>query len=127
MSDLLAGAEKAQWLRISASGQRISAQGFDLSALANEQRAKGDEAEAEQYGLALGLATQNERFTAQSTAIQQYQLDRQLTQSLGTTRADVARFGGRFLEYNLKIVTRVFLEKIEMISVKTCQFLQRNR
>lgn len=94
VSDLLGGSEKAAGLRISASGQRISAQGFDLSALGNEQRAQGDEAEATQYGLASTLATQNEAFTEQSVAIQQFQQQRQLTQSLGTTRADVAGSGG---------------------------------
>ncbi|MCX7313805.1 MAG: carboxylesterase family protein, partial [Alphaproteobacteria bacterium] len=93
VSDLLGGAEKAGGLRISASGQRIQAGAFRLSALGNEQRAQGDEAEAEQYGLAGTLATQNADFTNQSTAIQQVQADRKLTMSLGTSRADIAASG----------------------------------
>ncbi len=93
VSDLLGGQEKAAGLRITAAGQRISAGGFRLNAVGNEMRAKGDEAEAEQYGLASTLATQNEQFTEQSTAIQQFQADRQLTQSLGATRAGVSGSG----------------------------------
>jgi hypothetical protein len=56
-------------------------------------KAQGDVLEGQNYGLASDLATQNEQFTAQSTAIKQAQLDRSITQTIGGQQADVAGAG----------------------------------
>lgn len=56
-------------------------------------KAQGSEFEKLSYLQAADLATQNEQFTAMSTAIKQSQADRNLYQALGTTRADVAGAG----------------------------------
>lgn len=56
-------------------------------------KAQGDEFERQNYNLAAQLADQNEKFTEQSTAIKQMQLDRQNTQTIGGQQADVAGAG----------------------------------
>jgi hypothetical protein len=56
-------------------------------------KASGDFAEAREYSLAAGLATQNEKFTETSTAIKEAQQQRELTQSIGGQQADVASAG----------------------------------
>lgn len=79
IGDLQQGALKAKGLNLQASGLRIKAQ--------------GDLAEASEYDLAGNLATANEKFTEQSQAIKQMQLDRQIASSQGQTSADVAGAG----------------------------------
>ena len=54
---------------------------------------KGDLLEQQSYQAAAGLAEQNAQFTAQSTAIQQSQSDRELFMSLGKTKSEVAGAG----------------------------------
>jgi hypothetical protein len=54
---------------------------------------QGDLAEQQQYTEAAGLAQQNVAFTQQSTAIKEFQTEREVQKSLGQTRADVAGAG----------------------------------
>lgn len=56
-------------------------------------KAKGSRIEAEQYGLAAGLADMNAQYTETSTAIKEYQLERSATKTLGEQAADVAASG----------------------------------
>jgi hypothetical protein len=66
----------------------------DLFAAQGERlKAEGDQFEQQSYEEAAQLATQNEQFTEQSTAIQQTAADRNLYQALGKTTADVAGAG----------------------------------
>lgn len=66
----------------------------DLFAAAGDQaKAAGDRSEAQDYGLASDLAGQNDQYTQTSTAIKEAQQQRQVTQALGTTSADVAGAG----------------------------------
>ncbi len=69
-------------------------QAGNLKAEALQLKAKGDLAEAEQYGLASTLARQNEQFTKTSTAIQQAQQDRATTIQIGGQQNALA--GGGF-------------------------------
>lgn len=64
-----------------------------FTASADRSKAQGDFAEAQDYDLASGLATQNEEFTVQSTAIKQAQNDRQIYQTMGGVTADTAGSG----------------------------------
>jgi hypothetical protein len=63
------------------------------AAQGEEYKTQGAEFERQNYLLASQLATQNEQFTAQSTAIKEGQADRQLYMSLGKTSANVAGAG----------------------------------
>jgi hypothetical protein len=87
------GALQAQGLRITAQGTRISAAGTRISAQSLRTKAQGDLAEASNYDLAGQLARQNEAYTEQSTRVQQSQLDRQITQTIGGQQASVAGAG----------------------------------
>lgn len=87
------GALQASGLQITAQGTRISAESTRLSADSLRTKAQGDLAEAGNYDLASGLATANEQYTAQSTRIQQAQLARQETQTIGGQQASVAGAG----------------------------------
>jgi hypothetical protein len=100
VSDLFAGfgAEtaanlKAQGLQINAQGQLITAQGTILSAEGLQIKAAGDIAEGKEYDIAAALARQNEEYTRQSTAIQQTQLDRQITATIGGQEAGTGAAG----------------------------------
>lgn len=59
----------------------------------DDAKAQGDFAEAQEYTLASGLATQNEAFTKTSTAIKQAQQQRELTMNLGGQQANQASAG----------------------------------
>jgi hypothetical protein len=87
------GALQAQGLRLTAQGTRIGAQGTRLSAEGLRIKAGGDLAESGNYDIAATLATENEAYTEQSTRIQQTQLDRQVTQTIGGQQASVAAAG----------------------------------
>jgi hypothetical protein len=87
------GALTAKGLQITAAGTRIGAQGTRLSAEGLRIKAGGDLAEASNYDIAASLAQENEAFTEQSTRIQQTQLDRQVTQTIGGQQASVAGAG----------------------------------
>jgi hypothetical protein len=87
------GALQASGLRLTAQGTRISAEGTRISAESLRTKAQGDLAEASNYDAASTLAMQNEAFTAQSTRVQQSQLDRQVTQTIGGQAAGVAGAG----------------------------------
>ena len=65
----------------------------DISAQGTRLKATGDLAEAQQYTLAQTLAQQNEQYTAQSTAIQQAQLERNTTMQIGGEKAAQAGAG----------------------------------
>lgn len=65
-----------------------------FSGFGDQAKAQGDFAEAQEYTLASKLATQNQAFTVQSTAIKEAQQQRELTMTLGGQQADVA--GGGF-------------------------------
>jgi hypothetical protein len=56
-------------------------------------KAQGDAIEGQDYDLAASLAGQNEQFAATSTAIKQAQNDRQIYQTIGGQKADVAGAG----------------------------------
>jgi murein L,D-transpeptidase YcbB/YkuD len=71
----------------------LRAKGLNLNAEGLRMRARGDLAEASNYGLASTLADQNAQFTQTSTAIKLAQQDRQAYQALGATQADVAASG----------------------------------
>ena len=99
-SDLFAGLGasakgklQADGLRLTAAGTRISASSTRLSAESLRTKAQGDLAESDNYDLASALARENEAYTQQSTRLQQSQLDRQLTQTIGGQRASVAAAG----------------------------------
>jgi hypothetical protein len=64
-----------------------------FAASADKSKAQGDLAEAQEYGIAAQEATQEAQFTKISTAIQGFQQERELSQSLGQTTADVAGAG----------------------------------
>jgi hypothetical protein len=67
----------------------------DLFAVsADRSKAAGDIFEAQNYDLAAKYADQEVQFTAESTAIQRMQAERQTYQSMSQTKADVA--GGGF-------------------------------
>jgi hypothetical protein len=57
----------------------MQAQGLRLQAQGLRIKAAGDIAEGKEYTLASTLARQNEQYVVESTAIQQKQLDRQIT------------------------------------------------
>ena len=59
----------------------------------DEAKASMDLAEQQEYELAGKLATQNEQFTQMSTAIQEAQQQREITQAMGKTTAQVAGAG----------------------------------
>jgi hypothetical protein len=56
-------------------------------------KAKGDEAEQQQYSDAAALARQNAQFTATSTAIQEAQAQREVYMNTGRTESEVAGAG----------------------------------
>jgi hypothetical protein len=64
-----------------------------FAASADRSKAQGDFVEGQDYALASTLATQNEQFTVQSTAIKQAQNDRQIYQTMGGVTADTAGSG----------------------------------
>ena len=64
-----------------------------FSAMGYKAKAQGDVFEQQNYQLAATLADQNEQFTEWSTALKQSTEDRQLFNSLGQTKADVAGAG----------------------------------
>ena len=64
-----------------------------FSASAFRSKAAGLRIEGQEYTLAAGLADQNEKFTEQSTAIQETQLNRQIEKTLGQQQAAVASSG----------------------------------
>jgi hypothetical protein len=75
-------------------GQGITTGVSDLFAgFGDEAKAQMDLNEQAEYELAGKLATQNEQFTQMSTAIQEAQQQREITQALGKTRAQVAGAG----------------------------------
>lgn len=63
------------------------------SADAARAKGKGSRLEAEQYAQAAVFAKQNVEFTKVSTAIKEYQTQRELNLTLGKQRADVAASG----------------------------------
>lgn len=65
----------------------------DEQAKGLEIKAQGDIAEGQEYGLASQLASQNEQFTEQSTAIKDLQAQREATMSIGAQQAQVAGAG----------------------------------
>jgi hypothetical protein len=99
-TDLFAGLAAGQKAKMQAEGQRISAEGTLINAQSTRitaeslrTKAQGDIAEAQNYDLAAGLATENAAFTNVSTRIQQSQALREETQTIGRQRAGVAGAG----------------------------------
>lgn len=86
VSDLFAGFAAPLKYGMQATGLRLQAQGL-------QTKAAGDIAEGRQYGLAAGLARQNEQYIVESTAIQQKQLDRSITLAIGGQTAATAGAG----------------------------------
>ncbi len=66
---------------------------FRIESKADLLKGKGDLLEADSYDKAQALALQNEKFTEQSTAIQQAQSDRSIYQATGAIRANVGASG----------------------------------
>lgn len=64
-----------------------------FTAFGDKAKAHGDFLEAENYGIASDLATQNEKFTETSTAIKEAQQQREMMGTLGGQRADIASAG----------------------------------
>jgi hypothetical protein len=64
-----------------------------FAGFAAQDKIKGDELEASSYSDAAALANQNAQFTAQSTAIQEAQQERELYLSTGKTTSQVAGAG----------------------------------
>lgn len=64
-----------------------------FASVGNKYRAQGDEFERKNYLLAADLSDENARFTETSTQIKTMQADRELSKSLGQTRADLAGAG----------------------------------
>jgi hypothetical protein len=64
-----------------------------FASFGDQAKAQGDFAEASEYTLAANLATQNEKFTEQSTAIKEAQQQRELTNNLGNQQAATASAG----------------------------------
>lgn len=64
-----------------------------FAAEGDRYKAKGDLIESKNYDLAAGLADQNAEFTKTSTEIKQSQLDRQIYQTIGGEKADIAGAG----------------------------------
>jgi hypothetical protein len=79
-------------------GQTFSDIGGGISDLfaigADKAKAQGDRFEAQNYDLAAKYADQEVQFTAESTAIQSMQAERQMYSSMSQTKADIA--GGGF-------------------------------
>lgn len=87
------GSLQAQGLQITAEGTQISAQSTELSADSLRIQAQGNLAESSEYDQAAVLAQQNEDFTKQSTAVQDMQEARTITQTIGGQKASVAGAG----------------------------------
>lgn len=64
-----------------------------FAASADRTKAQGLQLESQQYTLAENLSEQNAAYTAQSTAIQEAQKDREILQTIGKQQADVASSG----------------------------------
>jgi hypothetical protein len=64
-----------------------------FAAEGHKSKAAGLRIEAEDYDLASGYASQNEKFTETSTAIKQAQLDRDIYKTIGGQQADIAGAG----------------------------------
>jgi hypothetical protein len=64
-----------------------------FAAEADRAKAKGDLAEAQEYGLAAAYADKEALYTRTSTQIQEYQQQRALSKSLGDTSAGIAGAG----------------------------------
>lgn len=64
-----------------------------FQASADRSKASYDLMEGQEYSLASDLATQNEQFTQMSTAIKEAGENREVTQALGKTQAQVAGAG----------------------------------
>jgi hypothetical protein len=64
-----------------------------FAASGHRSKAQGDLIEAQNYDLAAGLATQNEKFAETSTAIKEAQIDRENAKMIGGQAADVAGAG----------------------------------
>jgi hypothetical protein len=75
------------------SSASMKAQGLNIDAQGDRIKAQGDIAEGENYDLASSLATANEKFTEQSTAIKEIQNQRQISATIGGQQADVAGAG----------------------------------
>lgn len=86
VSDLFAGFAATDQASLKAKGLNIDAEGDRI-------KAQGDLAEGQNYDLASSLATANEKFTEQSTAIKEIQNQRQIGATIGGQRADVAGAG----------------------------------
>jgi hypothetical protein len=75
-------------------GTDITAGVSDIFAgFGDEAKAQMDRDEQAEYTLASKLATQNQQYTQMSTAIQEAQQQREITQALGKTTAQVAGAG----------------------------------
>jgi len=84
---------QGEGIQIQAKGTQISADSTRITAESLRTKAQGDLAEASNYDLASGLATENAAYTNISTRIQQSQALRQETQTIGSQRAGVAGAG----------------------------------
>ena len=64
-----------------------------FAASAAKSKATGLRIESQEYELAAGLADQNAQFTKQSTAIKEFQQDREIMKTIGQQQATVASSG----------------------------------
>jgi hypothetical protein len=93
VSDIFASKAASTNANLKAAGLRIQGQSTRLGAQGLRIKAQGDIAEAENYDLAGALALKNKAYTAESTAIQQMQLDRSIGLTIGGQRAGTAGAG----------------------------------
>jgi hypothetical protein len=85
--------EKAAGTRLQAEGTRINAEGIRLNATGLRLKATGTGIEGENYDSAAVLAHQNEQFTRESFGVKEMMADREIYQTIGGARADIAASG----------------------------------
>jgi hypothetical protein len=93
VSDLFAGMGAQTQAQLQAQGLQIQAQGTQISAASELLQAQGNLAEGQEYQLAETLAEQNAAYTAQSTAIQFAQQQRQEVMAIGSEKAATGASG----------------------------------
>src|SRR5262249_36689320 len=71
----------------------LKAEGVNLNAAGTRIKAEGDLAEATNYDLSAALARKNKQYATESTAIQEFQLNRKTNMFIGGQKADFAGAG----------------------------------
>lgn len=93
VSDIFGALGASSAASMKAKGLQIQSEGTEITAQSLLLKAQGDIAEGQEYDLAAALAEKNADYTRQSTAIQQTQLDRQISMTIGGQKAGFAGAG----------------------------------